>query len=105
MLAHAVAKADEMGVELWAEPRHEGLLAELVRGGAGAVAPASGRLELRPSNGVVEASDYLSHKHDWPQMEAEVVGPFRRVAYTPGPAAASDDAGPRSRTSTIQVPL
>ena len=39
------------------------------------------------------------------QMEAEVVGPFRRVAYTPGPAAASDDAGPRSRTSTIQVPL
>ena len=65
----------------------------------------SGRLELRPSNGVVEASDYLSHKHDWPQMEAEVVGPFRRVAYTPGPAAASDDAGPRSRTSTIQVPL
>ena len=70
-----------------------------------AVAPVSGRLELRPSNGVVEASDYLSHKHDWPQMEAEVVGPFRRVAYTPGPAAASDDAGPRSRTSTIQVPL
>ena len=97
-----------MGVELWAELRHEGLLAELVRGGAGAVAPVSGRLELRPSNGVVEASDYLSHKHDWPQMAAELVGPFRRVAYTPPTASAevpTDDAGPWSRTSTIQVPL
>ncbi len=108
VLAHAVAKADAMGVELWVESRHQGALTEVVGDVArarGAVAPVSGRLELRPSNGVVEASDYLSHKHDWPQMEAEVVGPFRRVAYTPGPAAASDDAGPRSRTSTIQVPL
>ena len=65
-------------------------------------APASARLELRPSNGVVEASDYLNHKHDWVQLEREVVGPFRRVAYTPKLAEGADVG---SRTSTVKLPL
>jgi len=43
-------------------------------------------LVLRASNGVVEASDYLSHKHDWVQMQDEVVGPFSRCVFIPASA-------------------
>ena len=46
----------------------------------------SDRLVLRPSNGVVEASDYLTNKHDWVQLEDEVTPPIKRAVYTP-PAA------------------
>ena len=38
---------------------------------------------LRPSNGVLEASDYLSNKHDWVQLEEEVTSPLRRALYMP----------------------
>jgi len=41
------------------------------------------RLMLRASNGVVEASDYLTTKHDWVQMEDEVTPPLRRALYEP----------------------
>ena len=101
VLAHCVAKAQAMGAELWVEAHHERALAQLVSD-ASTIAPARARLELRPSNGVVEASDYLNHKHDWVQLEREVVGPFRRVAYTPKPAEGADVG---SRTSTVKLPL
>ena len=52
------------------------------------VAAVKDRLVLRPSNGVVEASDYLSHKHDWVQMEEEVTQALDRALYTPPIAAA-----------------
>ena len=41
------------------------------------------RLMLRPSNAVVEASDYLTNKHDWVQLEDEVTPPLRRALYEP----------------------
>ena len=63
-----------------------------------------------------EASDYLSNKHDWVQLEDEVIGPFRRAVYVPPPpaaAAAAAGAGEGSSgdgdiaaiTSTIKLPL
>ena len=47
------------------------------------VSQVSDRLVLRPSNGVLEASDYLSHKHDWVQLTEEVTAPLQRSVYTP----------------------
>merc|ERR1712190_34450 len=44
------------------------------------------RLVLRPSNGVVEASDYLSNRHDWVQLQEEVTAPLQRVMYVPPPS-------------------
>lgn len=64
VLAHAVSKADSMGALLSLETY---LAQELVALG---IAPdrireVRDRLTLRPSNGVVEASDYLGGAHDW----------------------------------------
>ena len=50
---------------------------------------SSERYVLRPSNGVTEASDYLTNKHDWVQMEEEVTGALWRAMWRPG-AASSD---------------
>ena len=47
------------------------------------------RMVLRPSVGVVEASDYLSHKHDWVQTVEETTHEMRRLVYTPPSAAAA----------------
>merc|ERR1712232_767764 len=40
-------------------------------------------LILRPSNAVVEASDYLSSKHDWLQLDEETTSEISRVVYEP----------------------
>ena len=76
-------KADEMGVPLSLESWSERI--------AQSVVPREDQLRqinepmlLRASNGVVEASDYLSSKHDWVQLEDEATGPIRRVLYIPG---------------------
>ena len=93
---------------LCSQREHGRTLAAVARGDGGAAAaggsvgPAVGRLELRASSGVFEASDYLSNKHDWVQAHDEVLGPFRRVAYTPAAREASSLA---SRTSTVKLPL
>ena len=90
VLAHAAAKAAAMGVPLSVEPSLAAALADAVGthlGGTRAdVALAADRLVLRPSNGVLEASDFLSNKHDWVQLEDEVTPPIKRAVYTP-PAA------------------
>ena len=52
----------------------------------------SDRLVLRPSNGVVEASDYLTNKHDWVQLEEEVTGPLKRALWRPDPSSAPSKA-------------
>ena len=38
--------------------------------------------------GEVEASDYLSHKHDWVQTKEESTHPMRRIVFYPNPAGA-----------------
>ena len=53
-------------------------------GGVAATAQTGlGPLVLRASNGVLEASDYLSPRHDWVQLSDERVGPFERAVYEP----------------------
>ena len=38
---------------------------------------------------MLEASDYLTNKHDWVQTEEEVTQPLRRAVFTPQAAAAA----------------
>merc|ERR1719265_1652878 len=69
VLRHAIAKAQAMGVALSVDRSFGALLESLV-------APDTIYQEhhiLRPSNGVVEASDYLSSKHDWLQQTDELI--------------------------------
>lgn len=88
-LRHLVEKADRMGVAASVDPRLGPFLAEIVDENGGAckerrnVKEVRNRLVLRPSNGVVEASDYLSRKHDWVQTEEEITEPLHRVIYEP----------------------
>ena len=80
-LERAVAKAAAMDVMLSVDPADRRLLKAIV----GAVADRRDRLVLRPSNGVVEASDYLTPKHDWYQADEEVTAAFPRIVYHPAP--------------------
>merc|ERR1712107_205058 len=48
------------------------------------IVEACERLLLRRSNGVVEASDFLSDKHDWVQLTDEVTEALPRILYVPG---------------------
>merc|ERR1712007_74804 len=86
VFAHAVAKADAMGVTLSVDCS----LSEVAwkHFGAERVATVMESLVLRASNGVVEASDHLSEKHDWLQTVDEITRPMRRLLYLPSCAAA-----------------
>jgi len=90
VLRHVVGKAEAMRVRLSVDTYLQGELESVVyeRGRpspvpAGSIEIRSDRLVLRPSNGVLEASDYLSDKHDWVQLEEEVTWGLRRCIYTP----------------------
>jgi len=93
VLLHAARKATAMGVGLSVESHLGSKLADVVTRLLSAastdVVQASDRLVLRPSNGVLEASDYLTNKHDWVQTEEEVTQPLRRAVFTPQAAAAA----------------
>lgn len=81
VLAHLARKAEAMGALLSVSSYlGSGLLA--IGLDAESVRDASDRLTLRPSNAVVEASDYLGD-HDWLQLEEETTRPLRRVVYDP----------------------
>jgi len=88
-LRHAVEKAETMRAALSVDPVliHELAAASSQRaqfqGGKGVVEFACERLALRPSNGVCEASDCLSKKHDWVQLQEEVTEPIQRALYVP----------------------
>lgn len=91
VLKHAATKAATMGLALSVETYLADKLGAVVEGHLGGsradVARVNDRLILRPSNGVLEASDYLSNKHDWVQMEEELTAPLSRALYTPKPSA------------------
>ena len=93
VLRHAVAKARRMGVVLSVEAHLKSQLEQAAHaeGAGGVVTVATERYVLRPSNGVTEASDYLTNKHDWVQMEEEVTGALTRAMWRPddAPAAAA----------------
>jgi len=83
VLWHAVAKANAMQVPLSLEAS-----ADIVRhiadrmGVGGQVLETCERMLLRPSNGVVEASDILG-PHDWEQSGEEITWPIDRLLYVP----------------------
>ncbi|KAK3260414.1 hypothetical protein CYMTET_30626 [Cymbomonas tetramitiformis] len=86
VVKHAVAKAEKMGVMLWID-NHLTPLLRAASEGKGEVRRMQDRLILRPSNGVVEASDYLDSRHDWPQMSEEATSVLVRVAFIPSAIA------------------
>lgn len=75
LLEHALAKARLLGVPLSVDHNLEG---EARRLGAKGHNQAEPRYFLAPSAGVLEASDTLTNRHDWPQFEGEVVHPTPR---------------------------
>uniref|UniRef100_A0A7S2SDW3 Uncharacterized protein n=1 Tax=Rhizochromulina marina TaxID=1034831 RepID=A0A7S2SDW3_9STRA len=79
---HAILKSDRMGIPLSLESHLESLASSIVSR-PNSVKQVQDKLVLRPSKAVVEASDYLSHKHDWVQLSTEVSPAIRRVLYTP----------------------
>ena len=85
---HAMRKAQAMGVPLSMERFCQGA-AQSVLSTKGS-SSVTGRLEcvrealiLAPSTGVVEASDTLTAKHDWVQIDEETTPPLSRVVYFP----------------------
>eukprot|EP00929_Paragymnodinium_shiwhaense_P058215 TRINITY_DN29150_c0_g1_i1.p1 TRINITY_DN29150_c0_g1~~TRINITY_DN29150_c0_g1_i1.p1 ORF type:complete len:500 (-),score=91.21 TRINITY_DN29150_c0_g1_i1:275-1774(-) len=83
VLAHAASKAQRMGVPLSIDVRLVDWLRSMDL--PGKVVETCDSLLLRPSNGVLEASDYLTQKHDWVQMEDEITAPLHRAIYEPEP--------------------
>merc|ERR1719160_854666 len=85
VLKHAVAKSEAMEVPVLIDTKLTEVANQIghdFRAG-GRVFYTTERLLLRPSNGVCEASDYLSRKHDWVQLQSEVTAPLYRAIYVP----------------------
>ena len=84
---HAMRKAHAMGVPLSMERFCQGAAQSILSTKGSSI---TGRLEsvrdaliLAPSTGVVEASDTLTAKHDWVQIDEEKTHPLSRVVYFP----------------------
>ncbi|CAE8607749.1 unnamed protein product [Polarella glacialis] len=93
VLTHVARKAEAMGAILSVSPGLEEELRGVVRD-PGGLRQARERLTLRPSNGVVEASDYLGD-HDWLQETEETTQPISRTLYEPPSSKETEPAGPR----------
>jgi hypothetical protein len=75
IMKHALSKAEAMGLPLSIGQDYEHIAASLDL----KMSKVEDKLLLRASNGVYEASDTLSDKHDWAQMQDEVTNPLRRI--------------------------
>jgi len=84
VLRHAIVKSCQLQVPLLVDLKLIDAVRAVSADVHGIVCECCERLILRPSNGVVEASDYLSRKHDWVQLNEEVTEPLRRAKFTPG---------------------
>lgn len=82
VLLHAVHKARAMVVPLSVAPELYEALVD-VTDNIGVHVKKEEDVILRASNGVVEASDYLSDRHDWVQTGDEVVRVGARAIWTP----------------------
>lgn len=95
VLTHALAKACALRLPLAADAVDAAALGELARGMAGCegvVGTVEEPVVLRPSNGVVEASDYLSSRHDWVQLAEERTAPLWRALFVPSDPNAAEAA-------------
>lgn len=92
VLEHVVTKAAAVGSGVSLDPGLAELMASVAAelGLGGVVNHVHETLTLRPSTGIVEASDYLAGAHDWVQMEEQVVGPFHRALYFPVPKGGAE---------------
>lgn len=97
VLRHAMAKAEAMHVVLSINVQIDALLRELYASSnkGGRVYTTEERMLLRPSNGVIEASDELGSKHDWVQQTEEVTESLQRTLYVP-PVVGGNVAEPSS---------
>mmetsp|Transcript_54390 Transcript_54390/g.158781 ORF Transcript_54390/g.158781 Transcript_54390/m.158781 type:complete len:283 (-) Transcript_54390:74-922(-) len=84
-LQHAMAKAQAMHVPLSVAPSLAEDLRRIAKGKGikGDVRHVRERLLLRPSNALVEASDYLGSRHDWLQRAEEVTREISRALFSP----------------------
>jgi len=85
VLKHAVAKSEAMKVPVLIDTKlteEANQIGHDFRAG-GRVFYTTERLLLHPSNGVCEASDYLSRRHDWVQLQPEITMPLARALYVP----------------------
>jgi hypothetical protein len=85
VLKHVVAKSEAMEVPVLIDTKlteQANQIGHDFRAG-GRVFYTTERLLLRPSNGVCEASDYLSKRHDWVQLQSEITMPLSRALYVP----------------------
>lgn len=85
VLKHVVAKSEAMEVPVLIDTKlteEANQIGHDFRAG-GRVFYTTERLLLYPSNGVCEASDYLSRRHDWVQLQPEVTMPLARALYVP----------------------
>lgn len=80
IMKHALAKAEAMNLPLSIGEDY-GHIAERL---GLSMTKVQDKLLLRASNGVYEASDTLSNKHDWPQMQDEITEPLRRILVSRG---------------------
>mmetsp|Transcript_14069 Transcript_14069/g.39229 ORF Transcript_14069/g.39229 Transcript_14069/m.39229 type:complete len:108 (-) Transcript_14069:50-373(-) len=85
VLQHAMAKADSMGLPLLLgesfdpdDPAWDEKIKMLPQ-----LRESVETLVLLPSHGVFEASDSLTRKHDWVQMQEEQTEPLHRWLYEP----------------------
>jgi len=85
VLRHVIEKSETMEVPVLIDTKLTDAANQIGHsfGAGGRVFITTERLELRPSNGVCEASDYLSQKHDWLQLHPEVTMPLSRALYVP----------------------
>jgi len=85
VLRHVVAKAEKMEVPVLIDTKLTESANQIGHhfGAGGRVFYTTERLLLQPTNGVCEASDYLSKRHDWVQLQPEVTMPLARALYVP----------------------
>eukprot|EP00971_Amphidinium_carterae_P255594 5074167-Amphidinium_carterae.1 len=88
ILEHAITKADRLLIPLSVEETWAVEMQVLANASEPHVCieRVQERLQLRPSNGVCEASDQLSNKHDWVQLGVETTAPLPRLLYRPVPS-------------------
>lgn len=102
VLRHAISKSKDMSIPLLADRRLLNLMTRLARSmRVGEVQLTTERMLLRPSNGVVEASDYLSTRHDWVQIHEEITEPLPRAMFVPWSQPASNGPSPSGRCKVL----
>jgi hypothetical protein len=84
-LSHAIAKSNQLGLNLLINRARDIDLEEIAKTlvSEETLGKTDVALLLKPSKGMLEASDTLTEKHDWIQEEDEIVEEIERIIYRP----------------------